>query len=679
MSGVRKSLLTTLQLALSALAGAAGFALIASAPAFAVILPLAVVLALVAWERRTAGSPTDDHVEPEVAPDALVTELVQLVLGTESGARKLGAQVGETLSSTTRIASRSATAQGWADTLSDQVGNGAAAMEEILATVESLVKRIEFQRGLVQQSASAIEEMSASIERVAHVSSARHGDAEALRRTTDRGSHAVQTTERAIEDVSASVEAVHAMIDVINDIAARTNLLAMNAAIEAAHAGSAGRGFAVVAAEIRKLAETTAANASQISSRLTALVDRIGDVRAAGSETQSAFREIEQGVVVVADSFSEITGSTSELSAGAREVVVATESLRDVSDEITGSAEEMRIAARDVNDLIAQTRQTASATREAMDVITEASRSVTLTTNRVSELSIENNDHILSLIERLRAEEGGDGSSESREATSRLHLSRVVLGHLSWIGQARTRIDGMRGGAVAASATASGGSAGESALGRWLALDGKTVVADRESYRALSEANRRCHAILDEILSCRERGTPGETGCADVEEKFEEMLQHSQRIVEILTAHQTGSFVQWSSAYSVDVATFDDHHRRLFALIDRLYQAMRGGVTGADLQSVFDDLVSYTQYHFTAEETAFEHFAYPGCETQKAQHRELVAGIERLQADMAAGKQMVAVEVMEFLRDWLTRHIRGCDRLYAEFFRDKDLAQILQS
>jgi hemerythrin-like metal-binding protein len=564
-------------------------------------------------------------------------------------------------------------------------------MEEILATVESLVKRIEFQRGLVQQSASAIEEMSASIERVAHVSSARHGDAETLRRTTDRGSHAVQTTERAIEDVSASVEAVHAMIDVINDIAARTNLLAMNAAIEAAHAGSAGRGFAVVAAEIRKLAETTAANASQISSRLTSLVDRISDARAAGSETQSAFREIEQGVVVVADSFSEITGSTSELSAGAREVVVATESLRDVSDEISGSAEEMRIAARDVNDLIARTRQTASATREAMDVITEASRSVTLITNRVSDLSIENNDHILSLIDRLQEAEGDDGSADSREAASRLHLSRVVLGHLSWVGRARACIDSLGTDATANGAVALLRPAGESDLGQWLALDGKTIVTDRESYRALSEANRRCHAILDEILSCRagaasrdgaastDNAAPGHDGCSDVEEKFEEMLRHSQRIVEILTAHQTGSFVQWSPEYSVDVAAFDDHHRRLFALVDRLYQAMRGGVTGADLKSVFDDLVSYTQYHFTAEETAFERFSYPGCETQKAQHRELVAGIERLRADMDAGKQMVAVEVMEFLRDWLTRHIKGCDRLYAEFFRDKDLAEILHS
>jgi methyl-accepting chemotaxis protein len=679
MTGVRNSLSTALQLFLSAAAGAAGFALIARAPMLGVAIPLVVVVALVVNARRVSRGSDSLPGDLEGIPDPLVTDLVQLVLGTESGARKLGAQVGETLSSTTRIASRSATAQGWADTLSDQVGNGAAAMEEILATVESLVKRIEFQRGLVQQSASAIEEMSASIERVAQVSSARHGDAETLRQTTDRGSHAVQTTERAIEDVSASVEAVHAMIDVINDIAARTNLLAMNAAIEAAHAGSAGRGFAVVAAEIRKLAETTATNASQISSRLTALVDRISDARAAGSETQSAFREIEQGVVVVADSFSEITGSTSELSAGAREVVAATESLRDVSDEISGSAEEMRIAARDVNDLIARTRQTASATREAMEVISEASRSVTLITNRVSELSIENNDHILSLIERLRVAESGDGSADSREAAHRLHLSRVILEHLSWIGRARARIDSLKDGTTTGATAASEGSAGKSELSQWLALDGKTVVTDRESYRALSEANRRCHAILDAILSCQQGDIPGGEGCTDVEDKFEEMLQHSQRIVEILTAHQTGSFVQWSSEYSVDVATFDDHHRRLFALIDRLYQAMRGGVTGADLNAVFDDLVSYTQYHFTAEETAFEHFAYPGCETQKAQHRELVAGIERLQADMAAGKQMVAVEVMEFLRDWLTRHIKGCDRLYAEFFREKDVAEILRS
>nr|MDA3948998.1 bacteriohemerythrin [Spirochaeta sp.] len=455
----------------------------------------------------------------------------------------------------------------------------------------------------------------------------------------------------------------------------------MNAAIEAAHAGASGRGFAVVAGEIRKLAETTSQNAHQISDRLAALVGRIDEARAASTETGNAFTEIEGGVVEVSDAFTEITGSTRELSAGTTEVVSATEALRDLSRQIVGSTEEMKIGAREVTGVITAARDTAHDTVSAMEVIGDAATDVTRASTRISSLSSESNDHVirtLDLIDRYRS--GNDGEADAtaaREARSRLEIANVILHHMEWVGTVRGLIDGA---AIEQSpATVRGEPAlrtiadpGACAVGSWLSVEGKVAIGDPVLYRRINELHSDVHRVAGEIVQCLE-SPPATSGCSDREEQFRTLLETSRLLVEALTALQGGTFVRWSPEYAVDVPEFDGHHKKLFVLVDKLYQVMRTGATDEHLKTVFDELLAYTGYHFSAEEAAFDHFGYPECETHKVQHAELVREATRLRQDLEAGKPMVAVDVMEFLRDWLTRHIKGCDVLYSAFFADKDV------
>jgi hemerythrin-like metal-binding protein len=597
----------------------------------------------------------------------LLSDIRGSALESENAGRKLASQVGETLASIARIASRSADTEREVQELSDQVVQGASAMEEILAAIESLVSRIGRQNNVVEESASAVEEMSASIESVAQVARSKREASERLAELTVTGSGKVKETEAVIDEVSREVGSVKEMITVINEVAARTNMLAMNAAIEAAHAGQYGRGFAVVADEIRSLAESTSKNASTISKTLAALAARIGDAREVSRDTGEAFRSIEEGAHSVSQAFAEISASTEELSIGTREVVQATESLSRISQEIQGSSQEMRVGASEVTGVLTSAREAAGTTRSSMESIRSAAASVNGATNRISRLSVETNNRIVDLLKRLRRHAGAEEGEESL-AAERLSVANIILNHMSWVAAIREHLDEHAGdGSEAFLREVSDPEGCE--LGIWLSLEGKSIVGDPEAYRRLTETHRRLHKEAAEAVEC--------SRCGDQEDRFQTLLDTSRELVEMLTAHQRDDSVAWTPEISVDVPMFDAHHRRLFATINKLYGAMKSGASRETLKEVFEELLDYTRYHFDSEETVLDRIGSPLCVRQRKEHQELIRTATELKKELEAGKPMVAVEVMEFLRDWVTRHIKGCDKLYAEVLRETDVESIL--
>lgn len=643
-------------------------------PLFALMYPAGIILAgilLIPVAREafaksgTRGSSRDEGTDPEEKLTSLLSRVGDSALDSERAGRKLAIQVGDTLAATAQIASRAAVGKSRVQALSDQVAEGAAAVEEIQAAIESLARRITEQDQVVDQSAAAVEEMSASIESVADVARKRQAAAEQLQTATERGSSTVERSEKIIGEVVDQVGSVHRMITVIDDIAARTNMLAINAAIEAAHAGTAGRGFAVVAGEIRSLATRTTENARNVAETLRTLEEKITDARSAGTETGTAFQQIQTEAGQVSDAFREIGSATEELAGGTREVVSAVETLRTLSREIVGSAEEMRIGAQDVTKVITATRDTAADTVETINVMGESSTNVTEATDRISTLSITNNEQIESLIGTLQEYQHTAGARD--EARSRLRLITMMLRHISHVARVRLVLDGRIG---AEEIELKG--AEECDLGQWITLEGKTVVSAPAAYRRLRDAHGTLHQ-----LSARLTGTDGTGSDSDRESLFLELLDSSRVITEVLTAFHTDS-VRWTPDIAVDVSVFDAHHKRLFALIDKLYKALQAGEGETVLAEVFDELIAYTGYHFSSEEAAFHHFGFPGCEEHQRAHAELVARVTELRADIDKGKTLVAADVMEFLRDWVTGHIRSCDRLYSSFFTDRNVEEFLR-
>jgi methyl-accepting chemotaxis protein len=185
-----------------------------------------------------------------------------------------------------------------------------------------------------------------------------------------RGRETLSEVDREVAGVAAMSDRLAEASRVIGDIAERTNLLAMNAAIEAAHAGASGRGFAVVADEVRKLAESAGAEAKRIDGELAAIRDSVTRVVAQSGAAGVAFDEVQSTVDRAASDSKAASKAVAEQTEAARAVVDALMTIRDRTEALSRAAAELgsrsEECAANVSSLSALSTRTESAAEDAL-------------------------------------------------------------------------------------------------------------------------------------------------------------------------------------------------------------------------------------------------------------------------------------------------------------------------
>ena len=259
----------------------------------------------------------------------------------EEVGNELAANMTETASAVNEINVNIDGVKQQAMTQSASVTETAATVEEIVRTIKQLNTSIEMQTASVAQSSSSVEEMVANIASIGQTLGKTDDVINNLTVATGDGKATLVTSNTVTQKIAEESGSLLEASSVIQHIASQTNLLAMNAAIEAAHAGESGKGFAVVADEIRKLAEESSMQGKTITATLKSLSGEIDTLSTSSKTVEEKFNIIFNLAEQVKEMSNRLTESMREQEHGSKEVLTAIKNINMITTEVQAGSEEM--------------------------------------------------------------------------------------------------------------------------------------------------------------------------------------------------------------------------------------------------------------------------------------------------------------------------------------------------
>ena len=311
------------------------------------------------------------------------------------GSKDMLAQVGtdmsanavETADSISEVYSNIEEMKGQISTQGNSVNLTATAVTQISSNIDSLEQMIETQATGVSQASGAVEEMIGNISSVNSSVSLMVSSFDELLNRTKGGVFKQNVVSNKIKEIENQSVALQDANLVISQIASQTNLLAMNAAIEAAHAGEAGKGFSVVADEIKKLSENSQLESNKISEQLKQIETSVTEVVVASGEASEAFAQVVALIDKTNSIVRQIRQAMEEQTAGSKQIGDALHVMNDATSEVRSASHEMSVGNKSILEEISNLQNLTEAMKENMQRLISGADRIKVSGSELNEIA----------------------------------------------------------------------------------------------------------------------------------------------------------------------------------------------------------------------------------------------------------------------------------------------------
>ena len=331
----------------------------------------------------------------------LIKVIKEQATDLEKVGTNLSSNMTETAAAINQITANIQNIKGRTINQSASVSETNATMEQITNNIQKLNEQVERQTASVSQSSSAIEEMLANVQSVTNTLIKNQENVNSLTTASEVGRASLQDDSQDIQEITRESEGLLEINSVMENIASQTNLLSMNAAIEAAHAGEAGKGFAVVAGEIRKLATNSSEQSKTISNVLKKIKASIEKITKSTNDVLQKFEVIDEHIRTVSEQEENIRNAMEEQSQGSKQVLEAVGSLNDITQHVKSESEEMRTGSTEV---INEGKNLEMITQEitgGMNEMATGADQINIAVNQVNDLTVTNHEKVATLMREV--------------------------------------------------------------------------------------------------------------------------------------------------------------------------------------------------------------------------------------------------------------------------------------